>query len=153
MAVDLYLKLDGIIGDVEAKGHTGEISILTLGVDVANKAPLGAAAGKPAFQDIRMTRKTDSASAQLFRHCCSGQHIAHATISVAESPGGTVFLELTLTEVAVTLYELGLSGNAPAETIALNYKSIQIDYKKQDATGAVHSTGTGGWDLTKNALV
>jgi type VI secretion system secreted protein Hcp len=156
MAIDIYLILDGIPGESVAKGHTGEIEVQTASWQVSNKAPAagtGQGAGKPSLQDFHFTKKVDKASATLFQHCCSGEHIATASVALSQTAAGDSFLKIDMKDVIITSYELGLSANDPAETITLSYGTIVMTYSTQDATGALKPTGTAGWDLGKNAKV
>src|SRR5687768_18000173 len=85
MAVDYFLKLDGIKGESTADKHKDEIDIMSFSWGLTQAATAGfgggAGAGKVQMQDFHFTSKVSRASPQLFLSCASGKHIPTATLT------------------------------------------------------------------------
>ena len=90
MAVDFFLKIEGIPGESKDGKHTGEIDVLAFSwglsqTGIGNTGG-GSGAGKANFQDLSFTHHVDVASTALMYHCASGKHIPSATL-VARKAG------------------------------------------------------------------
>lgn len=157
MAIDVFLKLDGIKGESTQKGHEGEIELLSANVGVSDRAPVPtgavAAAGKVSFQDLHVTKTTDSASPQLFVACSSGKHIATGTLTAVPTGGNGPHLTIDLTDVLVSSYDVNITQQTPSETITFAYGSLKVSYQAQDSKGVLSPPVQGGWDVTKNKAV
>src|SRR5438093_11041139 len=108
MAVDAFLKLDGIKGESQDSKHKDEIEIESFSWGVTQTGTLafggGGGAGKAQFQDFHFTNKVSKASPQLFHKCVTGEHIKIGTLSRrkagAERPGIQTY-KITLSYVHV----------------------------------------------------
>ena len=88
MAVDMFLKLDGIDGDSTHEQHKDEIEILSFswGLTTGRSAVgAGIGAGRVQNHDITFVSHTDSASPKLMLACASGQHIADGLLTVRKA--------------------------------------------------------------------
>ena len=69
MAVDMFLKLDGIKGESQDKSHKDEIAILAWSWGVSNSGSAhlggGAGSGKVNIQDLSLTKYIDVATPDL----------------------------------------------------------------------------------------
>jgi len=158
MAVDYFLKIDGIAGEsVDAK-HTGEIDVLAFswGVSQAD-SPVpgsGGGAGKAVFEDLLAVARTSKASPQLWLACATGQHLSSAVLTCRRTARGAKleFLKITLSEVIVASYEVdGSDEELPLDQIALSFAKIETEYTPFDKTGKAQPPVRAGWDLIKNA--
>jgi type VI secretion system secreted protein Hcp len=162
MAVDYYLKLDGITGeatDAQFKDAIpldsfswGETQPTSMGHNVA-----GAGAGKVVMQDLHFTTQFSKASTSLFLACASGQHIKKAQLFARKAGGKQeTFLTVTFTECMVSSYQTGGSAHAdiiPMDQVSLAFAKIEIEYKGQTATGSVANPVKVGYDLKLNQKV
>src|SRR4051812_11312285 len=84
-ATDYFLKLDGIEGESQAKGHPNEIEISSFSFGASQSGSFaaggGGGAGKVRMQDFHFTVPTNKASPKLFLACANGQHIKKATLT------------------------------------------------------------------------
>ena len=97
------------------------------------------------------------ASAKLWLASATGQHLDEVTL-VARKAGGKQeeYLKIKLTEVLVSSYQLGGSGHSevvPTEQYSLNYSKIEMNYKPQDAKGAMGSEVIAGYDVSANKKI
>src|SRR5579884_2014717 len=105
MAVDFYLKLDGIDGESRSAKFEGAIDIESFSWGLSNSgraigsAATGAGAGKVSFQDIHLTSKVSKASPKLMLACASGKHIPNATLTgVLDGKSQLDFFTIKLTD-------------------------------------------------------
>ncbi len=160
MAVDMFLKIDGVTGESRDSVHAGEIDVLAWSWGASNSGSAhvggGAGAGKVNVQDLSFTKYIDVSSPDLFLACASGQHYDSAILTVRKA--GTTpleYLKITMTEVMITSVSTGGSGGEDrlTENVTLNFAKVQIDYEEQTATGAPGATPSAGWDIAQNVKV
>lgn len=162
MAVDYFLKLDGIKGESTDAKHKDEIEVESFSWGLTQTGTFGAGggggAGKVQFQDFHFNGGISKASPQLFLKCATGAHIKSALfLGVREGikGEGSEFLKVELTDVLISSYQTGGSAGSdslPTEQVSLNFAKIEYSVASQKATGAVEWT-TAGWDLKANKAV
>jgi type VI secretion system secreted protein Hcp len=149
---DYFLKLNGIDGESEVKGHEKEIQISSFSFGCANQGSGGYGGGsgssKASVQDIHITKQVDNATPNLYKYCFQGNSIDQAIITVRKAGGDDPldYLTMTLTEVFVSSVSTsGHDGGGIAqESLSLNFSKVHMVYKLQDPTGA----GQDGPDIT-----
>ena len=160
MAVDMFLKIDGIKGESADDKHKDEIDILSFSWGVSQSGSHayggGGGAGKANFQDFHFTHREDVASPTLFLRCATGEHIKEATF-VARKAGGDKqeYLAIKLTDLLVTSVQKGASGGdeVPLEQVSINYSKVELDYKPQGKDGKLGAAIKAGYDLKLNKKV
>ncbi|MGH8444677.1 MAG: Hcp family type VI secretion system effector [Solimonas sp.] len=159
MAVDMFLKLDGIKGESKDSKHAGEIEILGWGWAVNQQTIVGAGggagAGKVQISDLKMSKKVDAASPNLIASCCGGKHFKTATLTVRKAGGSQQdYLKLNLEEVFITAVEPeGVSADVPTESLSLNFGKFKYAYSPQKPDGSLDAAIEAGWDVKKNEKV
>lgn len=160
MAVDMFLKIEGIKGESQDKSHQNEIDIQSYSWGVSQSGTLafggGGGAGKAQFQDLHFTSKVSKASPLLFLGCATGEHIKDATLSVRKAGAQQQdFLIIKLNDVLVSSYQTSGSsgGDIPTEQISLNYSKIEYFYKPQNEDGSLGGEIRAGWDLKLNKKI
>ena len=160
MAVDYFLKLDGIPGESTDAKHKGEIDLVAFswGVSQAGSSGpgVGVSAGKAIFDDLLAVARTSKASPKLWLACASGQHLTTAVLTCRKGSGKTPveFLKITLSDVTITSYEIdGSDEELPLDQVALAFAKVETEFVSVDATGKAQPAVTTGWDLKKNAKV
>ncbi|USI74900.1 Hcp family type VI secretion system effector [Sphingomonas morindae] len=159
MAVDMFLKLEGVNGESEDAKHSKEIDIIgwSWGMSNTGTAHLGGGAGtgKANFQDLSVTKFVDLASTPILLSCAQGKHFSTATLTVRKAGGDNPleYLVITMTEVMVSNVQHGGSSGdeRTTEVVSLNFEKIDVKYTEQSKTG---SSGGGSpdfkWDILKN---
>ena len=157
MAVDYFLKLDGIPGDSTDAKHKGEIDVVAFSWGVArpgSPAPGRGGAGKAIFEDLLVVARTSKASPKLWQACATGQHLKSAVLVCRKAGKAPVeFLKVTLEDVIITSYEIEGDDELPLDQVALAFAKIQTEFVSVDAKGTAQSPIRTGWDLKKNAKV
>lgn len=160
MAIEYFLKLDGIPGESLATKHTGEIELHSWSWGASNPVHMagsGMSAGKVSFADISISKPVDKSSAKLLELCCTGKHVTKGIISCAKSTGDKSpgdYLTIKMEEIAITSYQGGgSSGEATgAESISMAFVKCEYDYKIQGKDGTLTAAGSVSWDMSKREL-
>ena len=161
MAVDFFLRIDGIEGESTDSKHKGEIDVMSWSWGASNTGMAGvgggAGAGKATIQDLHFTTKLSKASPRLFLACASGQHLKQAKLSAVKAGAKQAeFLTITLNEVLVTSYQTGGSEAAdivPMDQVSLNFANLRMEYRGQKADGSLDAPIVAGWDVKTNVKV
>ena len=133
MAVDYFLKIDGIPGESTDKAHKAEIDLQswTWGESNAGKHDSGGGggAGKVAMQDFHFTMKVNKASPKLFLACASGQHIKDAVLTCRKAgKEQQEYLKIKFSELLISSFQTGGSTHdeVPVEQISFNFAKINL---------------------------
>lgn len=158
MAVDMFLKLDGVDGESIDKEYAKCIDILswTWGMSQTGTTHHGSGggAGKVAVEDITITKYIDKSSLQLTSNSCSGKHIDKGSIYVRKAGGDKplTYIEIDMTEIIISSVSIAgtQSDDLIMETISLNFSKFAYTYyiQKDDGTGT--KVGPISWDIAKN---
>lgn len=151
----IYMKYDGIDGEVMDPVMPGAIDVMSFSWGVSNAGSSGGGggggAGKASFSDLSFMSSVSKASPQLFLHCCSGKHIKKAVLSCRKAGERPVeYLRITMEDVMITGFQEGGDAHSvPTESISMNYTKIEIKYfyQRPDGQTEVHRAG---WDLKQN---
>jgi type VI secretion system secreted protein Hcp len=156
MAANFFLKFQPeIAGESLQSGYEGQIEILSYSWGVTQAGGYsygsGGTAAKANVQDLSVSFRMNPASPKLMQYCATGKHLDSATLDCLEaSETPQKYLEITLTDVVVSSYQTGGSGDdKPIESMTLNFAKIKQEYFKQDDNGSVTSAATGTWDQQK----
>jgi type VI secretion system secreted protein Hcp len=158
MAVDMFLKLNGVKGESKDKVHTKEIDVLAWSWGMSNSGTAhvggGAGAGKANVQDLSFTKYVDSSSPNLMLGCCNGKHFPDALLTVRKAGGNPVeYIKVKMETVLIAAVTTGGSGNEDrlTESVILNFAKVSVDYTPQDDKGAPGTAIPFGWDIAANA--
>jgi type VI secretion system secreted protein Hcp len=153
MPADIFAKLGDIKGESLDEKHKGEIEVLSFSWGVATvNAPAGpgAARGKPAFNDLVITRNIDKASPLLLNACATGQHLKEATITHRKAgKGQQEFLIIKMNDVIITGVQHS-DGNTSSETVNLTFAKVDLEYRPQKADGSMDAGLHFKYDLKAN---
>ena len=157
MAVDMFLKLDGIKGESKDAKHKDEIHIESfswgLSQTGAHGAGGGGGAGKVSVHDISVTKFLDKASPELMLACCNGKHIKEGLISVRKAGENPVeYLKIKLSDILISgVQDAGHGSDLLTENVTLNFAKFHVDYQEQGKDGkAAGGPVSMGWDVKAN---
>jgi type VI secretion system secreted protein Hcp len=159
MAIDMFMDLDGVMGESLDATYKDKIDVLAWNWGMtqsgtAHTGP-GEGGGKVSVKDLTFTHYTDKASGTLMKYCCNGKHITKGKLIVRKA-GGEKPLEyytVELDNIIVSEITSGGTGSQDrlVENVRLNFQKFEMKYKVQAEDG----TGTDGpgctWDIAKNA--
>jgi type VI secretion system secreted protein Hcp len=158
VAIDYFLKIDGVPGESTDDKHKGEIDVEAWSWGETHPPPpggagAGAGAGKVQVQDFNFTAKVSKASPNLLLACASGKHFKSAVLTARKAgKPAAEFLTFSLSDILVSSYQTGGSEGevVPIDTVALNFSKIQVEYKQQKADGTLGASIKAGWDAKQN---
>jgi type VI secretion system Hcp family effector len=156
---DIYVKFgDSIKGESTDDKHAEWCEIDSFGVGVAQ--PISQASGSGGrtasgvqFHDFSMSKGMDLASPDIFKFCCTGEHIDKVEVECVLSAGEErhVYLIYTLEDVVISSYSTsGNEGAKPIESLTLNVGKFKEEYKAIDHKGKVANSLARGWNLETN---
>ncbi len=157
MAVDMFLKIDGIDGESKDKNHAGEIDVLAWSWGMSQSGSFhvggGGGAGKVNVQDLTVTKYVDLASPLLMLYTSNGDHIAEATLTVRKAGKKPLeYVIIKLTKVMITSVSTGGSGGEEAltENVTLNFAQCEMKYTSQKDDGSGDQEKEYKWDIEQN---
>ena len=150
MAVDMFLKLDGIDGEavdikyakwIECLSFSWGISDGSKATNAPGKAP---SARRAQVSDLSITKYLDASSPQLFEKVCEGGHIAEATLIMRKAGEKPLeFYKIKLEDVLISSVQNGGAGGGVAtEMVTFSFGSSLIS--AADAKGSFSSVSACG---------
>ena len=158
MAVDYYLKIDGVQGEATDQDFKDQINILSFSwggsqVSSAGTRSAGSGAGKVELSDFSVTKHYDKSSPQLFKALVAGTHSATATLSAVKAgAGGKPFLKISFEELFVTSQHISATDELPTESVSFSYNQIKVEYSMQNDQGIVTTTGAVTYNVKENKV-
>jgi type VI secretion system secreted protein Hcp len=161
MAVDMFLKLDGVDGESTDEQHIKWIEIESFSWGVSNPSTIGSAtsgagAGKAVPGEFAVVMPFSAASPQIFDKCVTGDHYETAVLSMRKAGGsqraaGQEFLKYSFGTVFTTKIEWGGSSDeGPEESITFVYGKLQVQYQPQKPDGSLGDIVAAGFDFIRN---
>src|SRR2546428_8645908 len=142
MAVDMFMKIDGIKGESGDDKHKEEIDVLSWswGMSQSGSAHMGggAGAGKVNVNDLSFTKYIDVASPDLYLSCCNGKHLKDAKLVVRKAGENPLeYIIVTMEDVIVSSVSNGGSGgeDRPTENETPHFARVKVDLAAHDGHG------------------
>lgn len=157
MAIDQFLKIDGIKGESADKKHKEEIEVLSWHWGATQTGTThsgtGGGAGKANFQDVTITKYLDAASPALLTHVACGIHIPKVLLTVRKAgKDAQEYLKMTMSNAMISSFQTGGSGQdeRPTETIGLNFSEYKLEYSPQKDDGTLGAALSAGYNIAGN---
>ena len=157
MAVDMFLKLDGIKGESKDDKHKDEIDISSFSCGLSQTGTFsaggGGGAGKVNVHDISVTKNVDKSTPALMAACASGKHIKEGLMTFRKAGDKPLeYLKIKLVDILVSsVQEAGHGGgDLLSESLSLNFSKFHVEYQEQKADGSGSPAGEMGWDVKAN---
>jgi type VI secretion system secreted protein Hcp len=157
MAVDMFLKIDGVDGESKDDKHGKEIDVLAWSWGASNSGTLheggGGGAGKCNIQDLSVTKWVDKSTTELMLRCSNGKHIPEATLTVRKAGEMPLeYLILKMTDCLITSVSTGGSGGEDrlTENVSINFAKVELQYVEQKKDGTGEAPKRYGWNIEKN---
>ena len=173
MAVDYFLKIDGVKGESQDDKHKDEIHIIGFSWGAKNtgsmQTGLGGGVGRADVQDLTVKKFLDLSSPLLGQSCISGKHFASIQLTgrrQGETPLEHVIIKLT--NAIVSTYKIGgglddISSDdykgqddapfAETELVKFNFEEYSFKYVQQTDKGGAGSNVQQGWNVRSNKKV
>jgi type VI secretion system secreted protein Hcp len=157
MAVDFFLKLDGIQGESADEKHKDQITLLSWSLGASQVTSVagtgGSGAGKADLSDLSIMKYLDKASAPIFKALVAGTHVKTGVLEAVKAGGdGKPFLKLSFDELFVTSQQYSASSEIPSESVSFSYNKIKVEYSTQNEQGILTATGAVTYELKVNKV-
>jgi type VI secretion system secreted protein Hcp len=152
MAVDYFLKIDGIPGESQDKTHKEEIQLDNFSFGASQSGTFGTGggggAGKVQFQDFHFVMNVNKASPKMFLACAQGEHIKKAILTCRKAgKDQQEYLKYTFTDLLISSFSTSSGGELPVDQISFNFAKLEVEYKEQKADGTLGGAVKAGYDL------
>lgn len=151
MAIDCFIKFDGVEGESSNKDHKGEVEVLSWCWDAASTGQVGGTStgkGKTVAGPLSFVHLYDKASPLLAKHCATGKLFKTVVLTSRKAGEGQKdFLQVSLKEVQVTSVQPAGADADITEAVTLTYRDIEFAYKPQDGKGGLGAEVKFGWDV------
>ncbi len=158
----IYMKFTSpdVKGNVTTEGFKDQIEVtsLTWGTGRAVSTTLGKGGNResstPSVSEVTVTKELDNASGGLLKEAFSSHSKAGVTLSFVrtDESGAKTYLTATLTDVAVTSFNLSSGGDRPHESLSFNFIKIEWKFIPVLADGTDGSAYPVTYDLTAQKL-
>jgi type VI secretion system secreted protein Hcp len=158
MAVDYFLKLDGIEGESQDANFKNQIQLMSWSWGASQVSSVagtgGSGAGKVDLADFSLMTYFDKSTPKFFKSIGQGSHVPKGTMSAIKSGAqGKPYLKIDFAEIFVTSVQISGASEIPTVSISFTYNEIKIDYSVQDEKGNLNSIGPMGWNIKENKAV
>ena len=160
MAVDMFIKLEGVEGEAKDDKHKGWIDVLSWSWGMSQSGTMhmggGGGAGKVNVQDLSFTKYIDKSTADIMIHNASGKHYPKADVVVRKAGDKPLeYLKIQMKNVLISSISTGGSGGEDrlTENVTLNFETVKVEYTPQKADGSGDAVQTFGWDVGKNTAL
>lgn len=153
----IYMKYDGIDGNVTADGYAGHIAINDVNFSVGRGITMEAGnmsnreATRPTISEITLTKFADTSVPSLFKESVTGSAGKTVVLKFVRTGADKVqeFMDYTLENCMVSGYSIAADAEGePVETITLSFAKIMINYNDHDLTNTTSNPQRVGYDLT-----
>ena len=160
MAINSYVKFDGIKGDSTAKGHEDQIEVFSWSHGFSQPTSAtrsGAGAGtveQANHSNFSFTKFTDSSTDDLLKACWNGKQIKEVIVACYRADGSNEnqpvkYLEVKMEQVIVSNFSVsGGAGDLPVENVSLDYGIVTYTYLPQKRADG----SAGGQEVVKHDL-
>jgi type VI secretion system secreted protein Hcp len=152
--VAIYMDFDGVKGDVTTADYKGwiELNSFQFGVSRAVSSGAGGAtreSSAPSISEIVVSKYLDASSPKLYQDSLAGAFDTKVQIKMTSTTKNKVetFLTYELTDCGVSSYSQSSGGDAPVESLSLNFAKIQMTPTPLDNKGQVTKGDVVSYDL------
>lgn len=158
MAMDHFIKFDGVEGESTTKDHKGEIEVLSWSWGLSAPAPHGGSgggggAGKATPAQFTFTHLYDKASPILASLAAAGRHVKQAFLTSRRAGDGQKdFLKVTLSDVVITGVDHFADDEGIDESVTASAAHITFEYRPASRKGSAGTPVVFDWDIVKNIV-
>ncbi|WP_265669435.1 Hcp family type VI secretion system effector [Klebsiella grimontii] len=154
----IFLKLDDIEGESQAKGFEKQLEIMSYSHNVAMQITNDVSntertSGRAHVGEMSLTKFVDLATPKLNEYCCSGKPITEAVLTLCRNDNGKMLPFIVYTMMNVVISHLSVSGGSggkPVETMSLNFTKIKWEITAQKSDGQKEGNVSSVWDVAMN---
>ncbi|MCL2004729.1 MAG: type VI secretion system tube protein Hcp [Planctomycetaceae bacterium] len=160
----MFLKIDDIKGECTVSGYEEQIEIYSFSLDFSQPTSAlrssegGGTVARPQCSDLSLSKRFDISSPSICQRLWEGKTIPNVVLTLcrSEAQDGSApllaYLEIKLSNVVISSYNISGGGDLPGETVSMNYSKIEIAYMKQKNEGGSAGNAAAGYDLSQGKL-
>jgi type VI secretion system secreted protein Hcp len=152
--VAIYMKFGDVPGDVTTQGFKDWIEMNSFQFGVSRGVSSGAGgatreSSAPSISEIVVTKYFDKASAKLYQDSVAGSFDTKVQIKMTTTTKSTIetFLTYDLSDCGVSSYSQSSGGDAPTESLSLNFVKIMVTPTPLDKSGQIKKGDVVTYDL------
>jgi type VI secretion system secreted protein Hcp len=152
--VAIYMKFGDVNGDVTTEGYKNWIELNSFQFGVSRGVSSGAGgatreSSAPSISEIVVSKYLDSSSPKLYQDSLAGAFDTKVQIKMTSTTKTKVetFLAYELTDCGVSSYSQSSGGDAPVESLSLNFVKIVLTPTPLDKSGQIKKGDVVGYDL------
>lgn len=157
--MQLYLRIDGVKGQVTEEKHKEWIALDSFSFGVSNPSTGDPSktgklrGGGATFSDISATKESDITTPEIMKIVAKGDPVKEIEFHLCEDSGEvTTVYEIKLTDAIISSYSVGGGSTMPSESLTFTYSKIYVKVTPVDATAKKGAAPDMTWDLlTKKA--
>lgn len=150
----IYMKFGSIDGDVTTEGYKNWIELGSFQYGVSRAVSSGAGgntreSSAPNISEIVITKQFDKSSAKLYQDSVAGTFDTKVEIKMNTTTKNKTetFLTYELSDCGVSSYSLSSGGDAPMESLSLNFIKILVTPTPLDKSGQIKKGDVVSYDL------
>ena len=152
----IYMKYDGINGNVTADGYANHIALNSVSFGVGRGISMEAGnltnreATRPTISEVSITKFADTSVTSLFKESVTGSAGKTVVIKLVRTGGDKVqeYMNYTLENCLVSGFSISADAEGePVESITLSFSKIMISYNDFDAKNKTSNPQRVGYDL------
>lgn len=150
----IYMKFGDVNGDVTTEGFAKWIELDSFQFGDSRGVSSGAGgatreSSAPSVSEIVITKHFDSSSPKLFQDSLAGDFDSKVVIKMTTTTKNKVetFLTYELTDCGVSSYSISSSGDAPVESLSLNFVKVMLTPTPLDKSGQIKKGDVVSYDL------
>ncbi|MFV1982709.1 MAG: Hcp family type VI secretion system effector [Thiohalomonadales bacterium] len=161
--MSIYLKMDGIKGNVTTKDHEDWIDVESIQwrvVRAINKSILSNSnweTSKTGISEVSITKLMDASSPLIFTEACEGKSQKtqiHLSNTNSSKPGKiTTYMKYELEDCIVSSYSVSSEGEIPTESITFSFTKMSMKFIPHDKSGKALSPIPAGYDMVTGSLI
>ena len=150
----IYMKFGSIDGDVTTEGYKNWIELGSFQFGVSRAVSSGAGgntreSSAPNISEIVVSKQFDKSSAKLYQDSVAGTFDTKVEIKMNTTTKNKTetFLTYELSNCGVSSYSLSSGGDAPMESLSLNFIKIMVTPTPLDTSGQIKKGDVVSYDL------
>jgi type VI secretion system secreted protein Hcp len=148
------MKFGDVPGDVTTQGFKDWIEMNSFQFGVSRGVSSGAGgatreSSAPSISEIVVTKYFDKSSAKLYQDSVAGSFDKKVQIKMTTTTKSTIetFLTYDLSDCGVSSYSQSSGGDAPTESLSLNFVKIMVTPTPLDKSGQIKKGAVVSYDL------
>jgi len=158
--MSIYLKMDGIKGNVTVKEHKDWIDVESIQWRVvrAISNALGSSAGwetsKTGISEVSITKTMDASSPLLFTEACDGKtQKTYIHLTSSDSGKNTTYMKYELEDCMVSSYSVSSEGELPTESITFTFTKMSMKFIPHNKSGEPLHPIPASYDMTTGTIL